>query len=430
MFPFGRYTLIVLATDNGSTKRTGTATITVNVDDLNDNDPVITGTYTASIPEDLLFGTEVFAIVATDADRDENARLQYSLTGGDNGDFQIDSISGRITTTQTLDRELTPSYAISFKVIDLGSPTRSATATASVTITDVNDNAPMFTRTFLFYIHEDIALGAEVGRVVATDADIGLNSLFEFTLQSVSGGPVEHFRVDNTSGTIYVNSTGIDREQHDYYMLKMRVTDKGTPPLYSDTNVVIHIQDVNDRYPYCSPLAYTVFVPENSAAGQSLLNITTNDKDVGVNSIVTHTIVANNDTGPFGIDTYSGEITLKISLDREAKPSYKFDVKVQDSGSPSLFGVCAVAVYVLDVNDNAPVFTRALYDSEIAYNDLSQVIKVEATDTDAGDNGTVWYSVSGGGAANFNIGTQSGDYVRSFICSIRIKGYKLQYRHQ
>ena len=73
-----RYILTVLAVDAGVPPRTGTATVTVTVTDLNDNDPVINGTYVTSLYENATIGIQVFNIVATDADRDSNALLVYS----------------------------------------------------------------------------------------------------------------------------------------------------------------------------------------------------------------------------------------------------------------------------------------------------------------------------------------------------------------
>jgi len=74
-----RYTLRVLAVDSGAVPRTATATatVTVTVTDLNDNDPVISGSYDTSLYENSTVGFEVFDIVASDADRDYNALLVY-----------------------------------------------------------------------------------------------------------------------------------------------------------------------------------------------------------------------------------------------------------------------------------------------------------------------------------------------------------------
>ena len=68
--------LKVVATDQGTTpgKNTATATVTVALIDVNDNDPIITGTYDVTKAEDTAVGTVLFQITATDADIGDNGR--------------------------------------------------------------------------------------------------------------------------------------------------------------------------------------------------------------------------------------------------------------------------------------------------------------------------------------------------------------------
>ncbi|KAL8582002.1 hypothetical protein ACOMHN_027983 [Nucella lapillus] len=91
------YGLRVLAVDNGAPSRTGTAFITVIVDDVNDNTPVITGTYVTSVSENADVNRVVSTITATDADVGDNARLTHAIVGGNtNGDFVISEENGII----------------------------------------------------------------------------------------------------------------------------------------------------------------------------------------------------------------------------------------------------------------------------------------------------------------------------------------------
>ena len=58
---------------------------------------------------------------------------------------------------------------------DQGSPSLTGTTTATVTLTDVNDNAPVFTNTpFSFTVDENAANDTEVGTVTAVDYDTGM----------------------------------------------------------------------------------------------------------------------------------------------------------------------------------------------------------------------------------------------------------------
>lgn len=62
------------------------------------------------------------------------------------GIFRMDAVSGVLSTLQALDRDSgVTSYTITLKAEDKGSPVRSVTSSVTITITDVNDNDPVFT---------------------------------------------------------------------------------------------------------------------------------------------------------------------------------------------------------------------------------------------------------------------------------------------
>ena len=78
------YKLTVKAADNGNPSLTSTATVYINVNDLNDNSPVFSqdGTYEASVQEEEPTGTFVAWIVATDEDSGVLGNISYSLVDG------------------------------------------------------------------------------------------------------------------------------------------------------------------------------------------------------------------------------------------------------------------------------------------------------------------------------------------------------------
>ena len=91
------YTLTIEATDGGVPQQTGTATITVLVNDLNDNNPVISATYDMTVAEDTPLRTIVHQIAATDADTGVNDDVQYTINSGNTGSaFTINADSGYI----------------------------------------------------------------------------------------------------------------------------------------------------------------------------------------------------------------------------------------------------------------------------------------------------------------------------------------------
>ncbi len=398
---FSRYVLKVLAVDFGTPALTGTATLSIRVNDLNDNTPVIGGQpYDNSILEDSDVGSSVFDIDATDEDSGYNSDLMYTIASGDQGHFKINRDTGLLTTRASLDRETIDKYVMVVEVADQGLPALTATATATVTIVDVNDNAPSFTQTFTFYLSENVDNDTEVGRVFATDDDEGANAVLQYTIIQTRLGADDHFRIDPADGTIYTLTTWIDREAIDEYIVTVRAVDSGTPSLYTDTDVTIQIIDQNDNTPTCGEALYEVIVEENSREGENILQITATDNDLSDNGRLTYALsnTPNRTSEHFSIDSADGTITLTQALDREVDAVFEFEVWVRDNGVASLTSVCPVSVTVVDQNDHHPVFDKDFFNTEVPTDALENYIiaQVRATDADASPNNIMMYQLSKG----------------------------------
>lgn len=143
-----RYVLTVTASDFGG--RTDTATVYVNISDANNFAPVFENApYSASVFEDAPVGTTVLVVSATDNDVGLNAQITYSLgeeVGDSNhiSDFAINPQTGAIVTTKALDRETTSGYLLTVTAKDGGNPPLSDTTDVEISVTDVNDNFPVF----------------------------------------------------------------------------------------------------------------------------------------------------------------------------------------------------------------------------------------------------------------------------------------------
>ncbi|KAK2158072.1 hypothetical protein LSH36_178g06015 [Paralvinella palmiformis] len=416
----GQYNLVILAVDMGTTVRTGTATVTVIVNDLNDNTPVISSQpYDTSIYENVAVGTTVHSIAATDADLDLNARLTYVITGGDGGQFKVDPDTGTLTTKSVLDRETTDYYKVVVEVRDSGSPTAlTATTTATVTILDINDNAPIFAQTFSFTVSENVENGTFVGRVIATDADIGSNAAIQYTVIQTKVGHDGYFDIDLSSGDMYTVTSVLDREDVDSYVLTVRAADGGTPMMYVDGDVTITVADQNDNRPTCLPSSG--HVTETDPSGSAVLTVVASDLDAGNNALLVYAI-QNGTTAAdyFAVDSASGDITLTQTPDREAFPTFTFVVEVTDSGVSALSTNCSVTVTVGDTNDNSPVFLKPFYNGEVAV-DLAAgtfIIQLLAVDSDSAANAVVMYQFATD-SEQFVIGTSSGNVTKKSDTSL------------
>src|SRR5205814_1775149 len=146
--PNNVYDIIVHAND-GTLDTTKAVAITVT--DLNDNAPVFSSGTTASTAENVSTATAVYTAVATDADGTAaNNTVSYALAAGvgDNDLFNIDA-GGHVTFPSTTHfRSQAPAESDTTNVYDIivhaNDPTQDATRAVAITVTDLNDNAPVF----------------------------------------------------------------------------------------------------------------------------------------------------------------------------------------------------------------------------------------------------------------------------------------------
>lgn len=195
-------------------------------------------------------------------------------------------------------------------------------------------------------------------------------------------------------GVISVSST-LDRESKDVYTLNVKARDGGNPSKESIVDVKITITDVNDNKPLFEKPSYNPSIDEDASPGTSVEKVFATDNDMGKNKEITYNIKTGNEEGKFNMNEKTGEITLNQTLDHETKASHPLVVTATDHGSPPLTSSVDVMVTVTDVNDNAPLFPKSLYNCTVAENLASgvAVCYVTASDADSGANGQLLYSI-------------------------------------
>ena len=138
-----QYRLTVTATDQGVPPMSGNTTVILNLDDINDNPPRLPMDCKGVVKENKPAGTAVVTLQPQDRDVDPNrGPYTFTISGTNYGKFQLNSASGMITTTAELDRETVPSYNLSVRIADGGSPQQSAVSHCLIIVEDVNDNPP------------------------------------------------------------------------------------------------------------------------------------------------------------------------------------------------------------------------------------------------------------------------------------------------
>ena len=350
------YNITITATDTFG--QTGSTVYTITITDVNDNTPAFSqSTYQSFVPENLV-DAYVATISASDADSTSNAEISYSFGNlEDLQTFSIDNVTGEIRTVTELDREGQQSYDIIALATDHGEPPLTGTATVSVTVLDLNDNAPSFSQAeYPVSVSENIA-NAFVATVNATDPDNATNSSITYSLPS----NVTLFRIDGASGDIYTVGS-LDRESAATRVFNVYATDGGSPGLYSFAVVRVTVLDVNDNSPTFIGGPYSGGVPENEA-NYLILTVQASDADAGSNADLRYQLMNHGDL--FSLDPTTGELRSSRGLDFESRCFYQLHVSVADSGNPSRNSSTLVDVSVTPHNDHPPTFSSPSYSAQI-----------------------------------------------------------------
>nr|XP_046262625.1 protocadherin gamma-A10-like [Scatophagus argus] len=417
------HTLILTAADGGEPQRSGTVKIYVSVLDANDNAPVFTqSVYKASVLENVLRGTVIARVSATDADQGYNGNVTYSFThleGDSSCPFEINSYTGEVKLTGDIDYEISSNYEINLQAKDPWGVV--GVSKLIIEIGDVNDNRPVMTlASYSGKISEDSAPGTVVALISVQDKDSAKNGQVHLNIDENLP-----FKIKSSLRNYYtlVTEQNLDREKRSRYNITLTATDEGLPALSSQKIVVLDVTDINDNAPAFSQSVYSTQVMENNSPGLTLLQIHATDPDQGQNARISYflhdeEVGGNPVSAYFSINTETGIIQSLRSLDYEQVKEYKIRVKAQDGGSPPLSCNTTVIVRVLDQNDNPP---QVLYPVQTGGSMVAEMVprsadvgylvtKVVAVDVDSGQNAWLSYKLQKAtDRALFEVGLQNGE---------------------
>uniref|UniRef100_A0A3B4YBE4 Cadherin domain-containing protein n=1 Tax=Seriola lalandi dorsalis TaxID=1841481 RepID=A0A3B4YBE4_SERLL len=309
-------------------------------------------------------------VTTTDEDAGSNAISRYSITDT-SLPFNINSNTGDITISRPLNREDTDHYIVKVSAHDSG---WTVSTDVTIFITDINDNAPRFSRPSYYLDYPELTeVGSMVTQVSATDPDEGFNGKIFYFIRSQS----EYFRINASTGEIFVkqqlkyqNSTGASSININRHSFIVTASDRAVKPMMSETTVIVNIVDSNDNPPEFDPPDYFTPVTKSVKVGTKLIRVVAQDKkDFGLNSEVEYVITSGNSSSKFKLDKTSGWITIYVTgtLDREKEEKISLRVLAKNAGSIRGADIDEVFVNItiLDAND-PPVFTQELYDVQVS----------------------------------------------------------------
>uniref|UniRef100_A0A671PVW1 Cadherin-8-like n=1 Tax=Sinocyclocheilus anshuiensis TaxID=1608454 RepID=A0A671PVW1_9TELE len=376
----------------------------IKVQDINDNPPqFIEGPYKGSVPEMSQVGTSVTRLTATDADDPvygNSARLVYSILEGQPY-FSIDQTTAVIRVALAgMDREMREEYLVVIQAKDMGGHMGglSGTTTVTVTLTDINDNPPKFTKgSYEFTIPEDLGIGKPGGRVKANDRDIGQNAKSTYSI--IGGDERDIFEIVTDAQTqegILRLKKPLDFESKKSYNLTVVATniraDSITGGPYMDQAMVKVIVEDADEPPVFTKSTYLFDVHENAAINTVIGAVAARDQDT-THSQVRYFIDRHTDLErQFNINVDDGKITLAKPLDRETDMWHNITVTATEVRNHSQISRATVAIKVLDINDNAPEFATE-YEAFLCENGKpGQVIQtISAVDKDNPSQGHTFH---------------------------------------
>uniref|UniRef100_A0A3Q4HKT8 Protocadherin 18a n=1 Tax=Neolamprologus brichardi TaxID=32507 RepID=A0A3Q4HKT8_NEOBR len=383
--------------------------IEVEVLDINDNAPQFArAVIPIEISESAAVGARIPLDSATDPDVGENSLYSYALEP--NNFFKLDIQSrtdgvkyAELVVLRELDREERSGYELQYTASDRGVPPRTGSTLLKISVTDSNDNSPVFEKSsYVINLPENSPVGTLLIDLNATDADEGTNAKIVYSFSShVSPKIMETFKINPDSGHLTLIRR-VDHETANSYDIDVQAQDMGPNSMPAHCKILVKVVDVNDNKPDISITLMSsqgngdaAYVSEASPLDTFVALVRVEDLDSGLNGEVECKL---HGQGYFKLQkTYENNymILTNVSLDREKRSEFSLTVVAEDRGTPSLSTVKHFTVHVTDENDNPPRFEKGQYEIFKSENNApgAYLTSILATDPDLDSNGQVSYSI-------------------------------------
>uniref|UniRef100_A0A8P4K9L7 Cadherin domain-containing protein n=1 Tax=Dicentrarchus labrax TaxID=13489 RepID=A0A8P4K9L7_DICLA len=350
----------ITAKDKGVPEMEGHCRVQVVVIDINDNAPEIVLTSDPNpVREDAPRGTVVALISARDVDSGNNGKVTLKLAKGSPFSLKPSfSNNYALVTSGLLDRERFSEYNIEITATDSGSPPLSSKKIIPVSISDVNDNPPVFSQpSYNVYSKENGVPGSILYSVSASDLDFGENakisySILDSKVQDVSVSSYVYINSDN--GSIY-SMHSFDYEKLKVFQIQVQAKDQGSPSLSSNATVHVFILDQNDNAPaviYPSSAALGSLshqrMPRSAKAGHLVTKVTAVDADSGHNAWISYKLAEATDASLFTVNLYTGEVRTKRAVSEQDDSSQRLLIEVKDDGEPVQSATVTVSILLED----------------------------------------------------------------------------------
>ncbi|XP_030620846.1 neural-cadherin [Chanos chanos] len=371
--------------------------VELTIMDVNDNAPewtMIPSPYLAVVSPNAPAGTLVYKLHAEDRDDGAHGEVEYFLSDGGDGRFEVDRKIGHVRTTGLplqRDRE----YLLTVVAADrLGS--RSPAVVLSII---AGPRAPQFTNaSYTMSIPENTPEGQPF---LVTTA-------LSFQKQPISYSllinPSSLFSIQADTGEISLTrSMDYETDQHRYLLLVRASENQDS--LSSAAEVRVFITDENDCVPEFLQSIYSKdSVPETVTTATSLLQVSASDCDSEQNAEIMYYTLS-----PDFVISAHGTIFPAGPLDYE-RPNhlYEFVVMAVDKGEVPRTGTATVRIRMANVNDEPPEFSQHVYRTFVSEDAGPNTLVATVLAKDPDGDGISYKITSGNEEGNFVIDNQKG----------------------
>ncbi|KAM4836847.1 protocadherin Fat 1 isoform 5-T5 [Thomomys bottae] len=381
-------------------------TINVILTDDNDNAPQFRAIkYEVNIGSSVAKGTSVLKVFASDADEGSNADVTYSIEADSESvmeNLEINTLSGVITTKESLVGLENEIFTFFVRAVDNGSPPKESVVPVYIKVLPPEIRLPKFSEPFYTYtVSEDMPIGTEIDLIRAEHNGAVLYSLIKGNTPESNRD--EFFVIDRQSGRLKLEKS-LDHETTKWYQFSIlaRCTHDDYEVVAS-VDVSIQVKDANDNSPVLESNPYEAFIVENLPGGSKVIQVRASDLDSGANGQIMYSLDQSQSVDvieSFAINVETGWITTLKELDHEERRSYQIKVVASDHGDKvQLSSTALVDVTVTDVNDSPPRFTAEIYKGTVSEDDPpgGVIAILSTTDADSEEiNRQVTYFITGG----------------------------------
>ncbi|XP_058884470.1 protocadherin Fat 3-like isoform X3 [Acipenser ruthenus] len=355
-----QYNFIIRATDNGFPPLSSEVSVTVNVNDMNDNPPVFNQLlYESQVSELAPKGHFVASVQASDADSSDVDKLEYSiLSGNDRMNFIMDSKTGIITLSNHRKQRMEPMYSLNVSVSD---GVFTSTAQLHIKVLGANLYSPVFSQNvYVAEVRENAALGSKVVQVKATDPDLG--SFGQITYSFVNDFGKDQFSIGATGQITTMEKLDRENPTDGDIILTVMALDGGGRASFCTVRVIL--VDENDNAPQFRAAEYRASVKADVGNGFLVTQVQAVDPDDGANSRITYSLYSEAHVPVadiLEIDPDNGWMVTKGSFSHLKNSILSFFVKAVDGGLPMKHSLIPVYIHVLSPEAIVPSFTQPQY---------------------------------------------------------------------